>query len=609
MSLSKNFPTVRPTLLLDFANAQALDPRITFTRNSPAVYYDGETEALAEQNLTARSQEFNLSPWTVSRLTVGADATAAPDGTTSADSLTGTAGASGTDAPYFGYSGTVVPTGVTVTASIFAKKSTHDFFQIFLWNQGSNSFANFNLATGAIGTAGAGVTNHTMTNVGNNWYRCTMTFTTVNTGCMIGGGLVNSASATRLAAWTLVGTEVVFVWGAQLEQRNAVTAYTPTTTAPITNYIPVLLTASANTARFDHNPVSQVSLGLLVEETRINLATYSEQVNNALGWANNAAVVITPDTIVAPNGTLTGDSVLMTTGTFQLWSSNITVVAGQLYTASVYLKRGTSDIVHLRVTTTSAGEWYAAVFNLATGQLLNTLTLGSVSTVSSASIVSVGNGWYRVSVTGSTTLTTSRISLVNATNSNGAPVRNDNTSTFVWGAQLEAGAFATSYIATAGTTQQRDADVAVMTGTNFSSWYNPSEGTLYQNFTTLGVSLLDRVSLRISDTTSAFFNDITFRNYNGTEVFAVHVGGLPAQASLASLIPVTAGSVNRVAAVYKTNDFAFSMNQGAVTTDSLGTIPTVSQLSFPSNGCNYIRKVAYYDTRLTNSQLQALTQS
>lgn len=147
-----------------------------------------------------------------------------------------------------------------------------------------------------------------------------------------------------------------------------------------------------------------------------------------------------------------------------------------------------------------------------------------------------------------------------------------------------------------------------MTGANFSSWYNQGEGTLYQEYSAIGVSELDRVSVRISDGGAAFTNDISFRNYNGSgtayQVFVAGVGQLFGM----NFIPVlTAGSPNFMAAVYKFNDFAGAKNGGAVQTDTSGILPVVNQLSFPSSGCNTIKKFAYYPLRVTNAQLQGLT--
>src|SRR6056300_871074 len=82
--------SIRPSLNLDFANSKVLDPRITFTRGSNATYYDGYTSVKAEENLVRDSQDFDNSDWTKSNTTITANSTTAPDGTTTAETLTET---------------------------------------------------------------------------------------------------------------------------------------------------------------------------------------------------------------------------------------------------------------------------------------------------------------------------------------------------------------------------------------------------------------------------------------------------------------------------------------------------------------------------------------
>ena len=60
---ASSYPTIQPTLNLDFANTKQLDPRITFVRNSTAAYYDGQTSAMAEQNLLLQSNTFSNAAW------------------------------------------------------------------------------------------------------------------------------------------------------------------------------------------------------------------------------------------------------------------------------------------------------------------------------------------------------------------------------------------------------------------------------------------------------------------------------------------------------------------------------------------------------------------
>jgi hypothetical protein len=87
-----------------------------------------------------------------------------------------------------------------------------------------------------------------------------------------------------------------------------------------------------------------------------------------------------------------------------------------------------------------------------------------------------------------------------------------NRQIYAWGAQVEAGAFATSYIPTVASQVTRSADSAVMTGTNFSSWYNASEGTFYCEAATVdivsnkGIWSVGDASLAFANRTKIFMN-------------------------------------------------------------------------------------------------------
>jgi len=174
-------------------------------------------------------------------------------------------------------------------------------------------------------------------------------------------------------------------------------------------------------------------------------------------------------------------------------------------------------------------------------------------------------------------------------------------------AQLEAGAFATSFIPTAGSTVTRAADNAVMTGTNFSSWYNASEGTI--------VISADSFRGTGGAARTFVFNDGTSSNNirNGGQSTLQVVDAGVTQASIAGtpLIPFD-GTVFKFASAYKLNDFA-TVTTGAVATDTSGTVPNVNQLLLGSGETSttylngHLRTFTYYAYRLTNAQLQALT--
>jgi hypothetical protein len=179
--------------------------------------------------------------------------------------------------------------------------------------------------------------------------------------------------------------------------------------------------------------------------------------------------------------------------------------------------------------------------------------------------------------------------------------------------QLEQGAFATSPIPTTTTALTRALDVAVMTGTNFSSWYNQSEGTVSVAFDVYAPSVSDGFGrvYQINDGTSNNIIALLKNNGLGLEYFGlVRVAGLE-QATLFTPA-ILANIPAKVATAYKLNDFAQSTNGGSVTTDTSGTIPTVTQMRIGSgtdvsvlNG--HIRRITYFNRRLANSELQLLS--
>jgi hypothetical protein len=613
MSIAQNYPNLKPSLLLDFANTEQLDPRITFTRASTATYYGTQT-AKAEENLLLRSQEFDNASWAKTGATVLADSTTAPDGTSTADTLTETA----TTETHRTNQSFVTIAGSTYVFSFFAKKGTgaaaRDFVQALLSTTpfGSGSEVIFNIATGAV-TQSTGVVSSSITDVGNGWYRCVVidTATTAASASLFIAGVT---SGTEVGLQTYAGNADanIFLWGAQVEQRSTVTAYTPTTTQPITNYTPVLQTAAAGVARFDHNPTTFESLGLLIEEQRANLFLRSEEFDNA-SWVKTA-LNLTANTIVAPDGTLTGDKINDTAiSNIHFVKQDISMTSGVSYTGSVYAKQGERRYLILRYLSGGAFSTnYICLFDLQTGTATNSPTLP----VAGFSITPVGNGWYRCSITQAANATgTGGFSLFLSVDGVNTSYTGDGYSgIYIWGAQLEAGAFPTSYIPTVASQVTRSADAASMTGANFSSWYNQAAGTLYADYVVNGLNTgAANAAYGISDGTIA--NHITGRTtesgVTGIINFQVRVGGVN-QAALNS-VTVAVGAVAKNAAAYAVNDFAFLGNAGAVQTDTVGTLPIVTQMQIGTllgstnvlNGT--IKKIAYYPARCTNAQLQGLT--
>lgn len=180
---------------------------------------------------------------------------------------------------------------------------------------------------------------------------------------------------------------------------------------------------------------------------------------------------------------------------------------------------------------------------------------------------------------------------------------------FIWGAQFEAGSFASSYIPTTTTSLVRSADVCSITGAAFTGFYNQTEGAMV--FKGIKQALQPTVTpsyLTVDDATAG--NRIIL--YGGTaEACNVNAGGV-AQANIGGVTQVAANTLFGISTRYKVNDFAFSLNGGAVSTDILGTVPTVTQMPLGSRlNLNFmgghIHTIQYFNAIKTNAQLQALS--
>ena len=404
-------------------------------------------------------------------------------------------------------------------------------------------------------------------------------------------GLINQFGATL---------NLDFLTGAPLDSRIT---FTRSTTATFVGSDGLIQSSAINAPRFDYNPVTLAPLGLLIEEQRVNLVLYSEQFDNA-GWLKTAAT-ITANATTSPDGTLTADKITPDAGSAQhdiLQTALITT--GVTYTITVFAKKENYNFIQL--TLSGLGSHGYANFNLNTG------TIGSTGNSPAAtSITAVGNGWYRCSISVVSQVTIAGGPYIAALPTDIASRRpaftGDGTSgIFIWGAQLEAGAFATSYIPTVASTVTRAADIATMTGTNFSSWYNQSEGTMVVSAAPI-VSAGAKYSFSFNDGTN---NELIAQYFLSNNAGWFVVDGGVTQVQIETT-PITA--VSQVAVAYQLNNFAISLNGGSPVTDVSGTIPTVTQAQIGNrtdgtrNMNGHIRTLTYYPQRLANAQLQALT--
>lgn len=351
--------------------------------------------------------------------------------------------------------------------------------------------------------------------------------------------------------------------------------------------------ATNNQPRFDYTYTTGICRGLLIEESRANLLTYSENFNS---W-NKTKVTVNETANISPRGTQTGNKIITTgtTGNHYISLGNITLSASTTYTLTVRLKAAEYGWALIYIGTVGVGQY----INLLTGDKGSTFIGAPTSCITTW----IKDDWLEINLVFASGVNTScdvRIYAATANNTNN--FLGDNSSgIYAWGAQLEAGAFATSYIPTTTTSLTRNADVVSMTGTNFSDWYNASEGTFAVNCDTRSGHVFNA-------------NDGTSNNrialFGQLSMFAA-VGGVT---EVNQAVGVTSNNVLFGATMsYKLNSYLASLNGAASVSDTSATVPTVNQLSIgtdqsTSNYINgHIAKFLYWPMQLTANEVRAFS--
>ena len=357
--------------------------------------------------------------------------------------------------------------------------------------------------------------------------------------------------------------------------------------------------------RFDYDPVTLAPKGLLIEEQRTNLLTYSSEFDNAAWVKSN--LTVTPDASLSPAGAMGADQFVVTsTGnanmrqpanlsastayTFTVFCRGINVQPAKGIALRVRNSAGTSDVrVNIRLDNATAGAPSIA---------------GSEFSGASSSLTTVGNGWLRatLSFTSVNALTGSQAEIWYGFYGGSAPTDGD---IYLWGAQLEVGAFPTSYIPTTTAAATRAADVATMTGANFSNWYRQDEGTLFAEASTysgytaiiafIGADDNNRIQIAHDAISSTIFRIVN-----------AGVGSNPANIA-------SAKGGFKAALAYKQGDAAASASGSAVTTASPPAFVAHSRLILGQNAASglfingHIRRISYFPRRLSNSELEGIT--
>jgi hypothetical protein len=507
-------------------------------------------------NLAEQSQSFTTSggAW---NYTAGSGVTTGQtgyDGTTNAVLFTD----SGANGDYGAYQG-ISQLG-SQTFSIYAKAGSVSSFSIDIY-QTPLPRVIVNLSNGTI-TSGSGV----IESVGNGWYRISVTAVMTTTyyvrfGCTVAGN--------------------VYIQNAQLNIGSTAKPYFPTTDR-------------LNVPRLTYQNGGGGCPSLLLEKQSTNSQTYSEQIDNAVWGLSNLSV--TANNTTSPDGTQNADKIVEDTANARHEFYGISLAFNGNNAISFYAKNAGRRYLCALEPTGAGG----ATFDLQNG------VVNAVTAVS-ASIESVGNGWYRCSVIISKTATTQIYYCLRTTGGVGIETyTGDGTSgVYFWGAQTELNSsYPTSYISTTSASATRVADACVKTG--ISSLIGQTEGVVFADFNfEQKLDTSGSIVILLRGSSSEAYIYLTSSNVQADFIS----GGI--QCSILGSI----GAVGRkkIAFAYKQNDFALYMNGVQIGTDSSGTVGSLTALtigSYDSPGYllnSGISQAILFSTRLTNSELASLT--
>ncbi len=625
-NFSSTYPAIRPTYQIDFSNGKRIPPNATFSRSdSPidatkaaasAVHFWSNEKHISSENLIINS---DASDWYFdsSNFTTTASQTG-PDGGSNATQFTEKANGS---QQYKIQSGNFTPiANQEITYSVWLKQTSgsRDYQQIRVGNiGGGRAWATFNLTNGTVDQVNGNLGVTASVNAGpTGWYQCVMRFTPDSTTALSFYIYAAAASGGELPSVTGDTGNSYSLFGAQVSTIGQTT--TIETSGQIhREYAPTLKSvATAGAARFEYDPTDgqSVARGILIEGQSTNAVGYSDSLAS---W-NQSRLTATNASAVGPTGSL--NAALLTPSTdagFEhiIYASSVTTSVTGTVTLSGYFKAAGYDYVTLGIGNTATGNFSHALFNLSTGAYVTNNSGGSNSYVSS-STESVGNNWWRLVATFSTSRSNEQFVIGPASTSSPTYDSNWGTPTYTGdgyssvlatGIQAEIGkSFASSLITSnSGSETTRAAESLSVATADIGYTGGPVTG------------IVDAVNIGTANyPTFATITDSTGNqrvmvqgNASNVDTYVLTDGTQVANPS--SALNTTASKVGFRS---DTNNFATVVNGGTVATDTSGPIPaSASTLHIGQNhNSQYqvngnIKRIALYNEALSDTNLQALT--
>jgi hypothetical protein len=563
---------------------------LTFSRasNATRVASNGLIEKV-RTNFVLHSEAIDNAAWTKAQLnTTGTppyiNVAVAPDGTLTADKII----ANTSNSFHNLTQAFTLSTSGLYTASAFIKPAEESIVTIRFRSDSfvNGFFATFNLltnsATGAFSGTGTFVSAK-IEALADGWFRV------VATGTIPSGSSVNLQYELRSNSFAGNNSDGLFIWGAQLETGDIATDYIATTTTAV-SVGPV-----SGLPRLDY--LNSSCPRLLLEPQRTNTLTYSEAFDNA-DWSKlNLSVSANTSDTLDPAGYYGADKVTDNATNAAHLAFRISQWDTTQRTASVFAKAGTSSKVYIQNASTGQGV-YA---DLSTATIV-------VSPNFTGTLTAYGNGWYRITAT-HTAATAQTMAIGLFTGTSTASYSGTGSYAYIWGGQLEAGAYATSYIPTLGTSVTRVADAASKTG--ISSLIGQTEGTLFVDTNAIPAGV-NQSALAITDGTTN--NRIWLRFGSNNILNAVFITNNVVIGAINTSV-IANNSRMKIAFGYKNSDFALYVNGVLVGSQSSGTLAPSAAFStvgfnlFPTqqNHESPVSQALVFKTRLPNSDLATLT--
>ena len=363
--------------------------------------------------------------------------------------------------------------------------------------------------------------------------------------------------------------------------------------------------AAADEARFDHDPATLESLGLLIEEARTNLIENSV-FSVFSDWQYSDQGTLVADQALSPDGTTTAAE--YTQSAQYQPAILLGFTQSSPLTFLCFVKPVNGDVWDIG--SLAWNTYGKARYTFSTQQWSGS----GLPQLENYGVEELADGWYRLWVVFGATATGGNTLSLRCADTDISGIQG-----YLWGAQLESGSFPTSYIPTAGTAATRAADICSIEGGNFSSWYNQNEGTMFESVTLM------------KSTNSGFFNFISSDGSRWQTFLYNSFSQIRSQLSAAGNSPKTTIIANTVDVVNKfavtqsatSSDFALAANGGSVVYGDYNAPGTFTGIeltnannkntggsvnnNYQTQLSGHISRLTYYPKRLPDIELQQLT--